>query len=180
MSDEGEEEAEQSSLIQCWFSACPLRFREFCQKCLRPLEVVVFSMLLPLAMCADMWVILIESTGLRKPSSRYLALFLTTVSAVAFLLCACWDGSFWSHPSAWVFKLINPPSDDFVLSLRVEIGSPVSLCYNLVMCIVGAAFCIAALMSILLATAARAIISMPFSAFSAAMLILYWSSAEAQ
>ena len=158
----------------------PAEVQKVLSKMLAATGSVSVFMLLPLAMCADMWVILFESTGLRKPSSRYLALFLTTVSAVAFLLCACWDGSFWSHPSAWVFKLINPPSDDFVLSLRVEIGSPVSLCYNLVMCIVGAAFCIAALMSILLATAARAIISMPFSAFSAAMLILYSSSAEAQ
>ena len=158
----------------------PAEVQKVLSKMLAATGSVSVFMLLPLAMCADMWVILFESTGLRKPSSRYLALFLTTVSAVAFLLCACWDGSFWSHPSAWVFKLINPPSDDFVFSLRVEIGSPVSLCYNLVMCIVGAAFCIAALMSILLATAARAIISMPFSAFSAAMLILYSSSAEAQ
>ena len=98
--------------------------------------------------------------------------------------CTCAGRNLLTDPTGSVLDVVfHPPSDVFMINLRVETGNPLSLCYSFVMCCVGAAYCFAALLSMILASIARVFMPSPLTVFTFTAVLLamsYWSSAEAQ
>ena len=110
---------------------------------------------------------------------------LNALMGACLVAHACCAGrNLLTDPTGSVLDVVfHPPSDVFMINLRVETGNPLSLCYSFVMCCVGTAYCFAALLSMILASIARVFMSLPLTAFTFTAVLLamsYWSSAEAQ
>ena len=79
----------------------------------------------------------------------------------------------WHENSGSVFELLHPTSGAIVINLQADTNSPVNMCHSLVMCCVGAAFCLAALMS----TLSQTVYDSAVHGFLGAAQRLNWGSA---
>lgn len=137
-------------------------------KLVRLLEVLTLLLLVPIAFQADVWVMILERLGWKKPNSTGLACIMAALCS-----CICTRNIEWVPQFAFLqYENFRPPTEVFEILLRIDPNRPMSLLYHSVVCFAIYIFCVATTAAHAFMMLAKACISIPLVICTAALLTM--------